>query len=71
MRNEGTVLMLVGMALGLLASVIAVILNFITSKIIINDFLGIVVFSPFVNLLASFLFAFGFIIIARTMEAEE
>jgi hypothetical protein len=72
MRNEGAVFMLVGKTLGLLASIIVVILNLITSRMINNDFLGIVAFAlPFVSLLASFLFAFGFIRLARTIEVEE
>lgn len=73
MRNEGAVLMLVGKILGLLASIFITTMNLVPiSWKIDNSFLGKIAFGAlFVTLPASLLFAFGFIRIARAIEAEE
>jgi hypothetical protein len=73
MRNEGAVLMLIGKTLGLLVSIFILTTSLIpVSWKIGNNLLGMILMSlPFVGIPASFLFAFGFIRFARTIEAEE
>ena len=62
MRNEGTVLMLVGKALGLLVSLFSTILSLMFPFWIDHHVLSKIAFVlPFISFPASFLFAFGFI----------
>lgn len=70
MRNEGTVLMLVGKALGLLVSLFITTMSLMSPFWIENHVLRKVAFAfTFVSLPASFLFAFGFIRFAKVVRA--
>ncbi len=73
MRNEDAVLMLVGKALGLLASIVGATMSLVWRTGMIDpNILGKIAFAlPFVGLPASFLFAFGFIRIARAIKVGE
>ena len=71
MKNEGAVLMLIGMVLRLSTRLIATTLSLLpTPWMIDHNVLGKMAFAlPFISIPASFLFAFGFIRFARVVKA--